>query len=83
MFPHARYRAQVVRGVELAVKLGNAPGQGFLPLAEVFLISLYGWGAVFDQFEQFSTHVQHVLKVTPSSLISRFDEYSKCTSAVT
>lgn len=56
--------------------------QGFLPVAEVFLISFYGWGIVRDQFKQFSSHIEHVLKVTPYSLKSRFEEYSKCTSLV-
>jgi hypothetical protein len=57
--------------------------QGFFPVAEVFLISFYGWGRVHDQFEQFSSRVERILKVTPSSLISRFETYSKCTSLVT
>lgn len=57
--------------------------QGFVPVAEVFLISFYGWHAVHDQFTQFSSRVEHILKVTPSSLISRFEDYSKCTSLVT
>ena len=57
--------------------------QGFLPVAEVFLISFYGWGIVHDQFEQFSNRVERILKVTPSSLITRFEEYSKSVSLVT
>lgn len=56
--------------------------QGLIPVAEVFLISFYGWGAVHDQFKQFSSRVEHVLKVTPSLLISRFEEYSKCPNFV-
>lgn len=57
--------------------------QGFLPVAEVFLILFYGWGMVYDQFKQFSSRVEHILKVRPSSLIMRFEEYSKCASFVT
>ncbi len=57
--------------------------QGFVPVAEVFLISFYGWSTVHDQFKQFSWRVEHNLKVTPSLLISRFEEYSKCASLVT
>lgn len=57
--------------------------QGFMPVAEVFLISFYGWGTVHDQFGQFSSRVEHILKITPSLLISRFEEYSNCASLVT
>lgn len=57
--------------------------QGFLPVAEVFLIYFYGWGTVHDQFKQFFGRVEHILKVTPSSLIMRFEEYSKYVNLAT
>jgi len=56
--------------------------QGFFPFAEVFLISFYGWDIVHDQFRQFSQRIVRNLKIEPSSLISRFEEYSKCTSLI-
>ena len=74
----------------VSIKLEAPPGtslrslvKGFVPVAEVFLISFYGWGTVHDQFKQFSSRVEHNLKVTPSLLISRFEKYSKCPSLVT
>ena len=50
--------------------------QGFLPVAEVFLISFYGWEKVHDQFQQFSYRIDRHLKIQPSSLITRFGKYA-------
>ena len=50
----------------------------FCPVAEVFLISFYGWDRVHKQFKQFASHTEQHLEVRPSSLISRFEEYSEC-----
>jgi len=55
---------------------------GFLPVTEVFLISFYGWDKVYCPFEQFTSRIERVLKVKPSPLISRFEEYLKCSSLV-
>ena len=50
--------------------------QGFLPVAEVFLISFYGWDRVHTEFLTFSHRVVRHLKTEPSSLITRFGEYA-------
>jgi len=50
--------------------------QGFIPVAEVFLISFYGWGRVHTEFLAFSHRVVRHLKIEPSSLITRFGEYA-------
>ena len=56
--------------------------QGFLPVAEVFLISFYGWDRVHTEFLTFSNRVVHHLKTEPSSLITRFGEYAGCSDLV-
>ena len=55
---------------------------GFLPVVEVFLISFYGWDKVNNQSQQFSQRIVRNLKIVPTSLISRFDEYTKCPDLV-
>jgi len=55
---------------------------GFLPVAEVFLISFYGWDRVHPEFLTFSNRIVRHLKIEPTSLITRFAEYAGCSDLV-
>jgi hypothetical protein len=55
---------------------------GFLPVAEVFLISFYGWDRVHPEFITFSNRIVRHLKAEPTSLITRFEEYAGCSDLV-
>ena len=55
---------------------------GFLPVAEVFLISFYGWDRVHPEFLTFSNRIVRHLKTEPTSLITRFEEYAGCSGLV-
>lgn len=55
---------------------------GFLPVAEVFLISFYGWDRVHAEFLTFSNRIVRHLKIEPTSLITRFAEYAACSDLV-
>jgi uncharacterized membrane protein YfbV (UPF0208 family) len=56
--------------------------QGFFPVAEVFLISFYGWERVHAEFLTFSSRVIRHLRIGPASLNARFEEYARYSDLV-